>query len=283
MSNSSAMAAIYSLSCLPSSLLAFSAHSGRELCACLGCAQITRVAVVRRRHITSACVASQARSLSSAFFAPGASTLIARQKKCSQTATPYTLAVRAAQMESKAVPRASRAPEFELEEPLTKKIWKLEDFEAYPALLVIFACNHCPFVVHLKEDLVKFANEYIPKGLAVVAISSNSVTTHPQDGPDFMAQEAKQLQYPFPYVYDKTQDVAKAFGAACTPDFFLYKKDGRRPFELAYHGRYDDSRPRSSTPITGRDLRLAADCVLSGRPVQIAQRPSIGCSIKWEP
>jgi peroxiredoxin len=190
--------------------------------------------------------------------------------------------VRGEVMESQSA-SMTRAPDFELPEPLTGKTWKLDDFEAYPALLVMFICNHCPYVIHLKEDIVKLANNYMPKGLAVVAISSNCVETHPQDGPSFMAEEATTYKYPFPYLYDETQEVAKAYGAVCTPDFYLFKKDGRRPFELVYHGRFDDSRPRSNTPITGRDIREALDCTLSGRPVSGSQKPSIGCSIKWAP
>ncbi|XP_058097295.1 uncharacterized protein LOC131242578 isoform X3 [Magnolia sinica] len=166
------------------------------------------------------------------------------------------LQIRAARTESKGLSVGFRAPDFELPEPLTGKMWKLDDFESYPALL---------------------------KGLAVVAISSNSVATHPQDGPDFMAEEAKLFKYPFPYLYDQSQDVARAFGAVCTPEFFLFKKDGRRPFELFYHGQFDDSRPSNNVPITGRDLSLAIDCVLSGQPLSSRQKPSVGCSIKWHP
>ncbi|CAI5975956.1 unnamed protein product [Closterium sp. NIES-65] len=119
---------------------------------------------------------------------------------------------------------------YQLVEPLTGKTWSLSDFDGHPALLVMFICNHCPFVVHIKSQLVALGNEYISKhGLAVVAISSNSVLTHPQDGPDKMAEEAKQFNFPFPYLYDETQEVAKAYHAACTPDFFLFKKDGRSP------------------------------------------------------
>nr|XP_018633398.1 uncharacterized protein LOC104116870 isoform X3 [Nicotiana tomentosiformis] len=160
------------------------------------------------------------------------------------------LAIRAARTESKGVSLGFRAPNFELTEPLTGKVWKLDDFEPYPALLVMFICNHCPFVIHLKKDIVKLSNFYMKKGLAVVAISSNSVVTHPQ-----------------------SQEVAKDFGAVCTPEFFLFKKDGRRPFELVYHGQFDDSRPSNNVPITGRDLSLAIDCVLSGQPVSSNQKP----------
>ncbi|XP_031395140.1 uncharacterized protein LOC116206409 isoform X2 [Punica granatum] len=171
------------------------------------------------------------------------------------------LVIRAARTESKGVSSGFRAPQFQ----------------------VMFICNHCPFVKHLKKDIVKLADFYMKKGLAVVAISSNSITTHPQDGPKFMAEEAKVFGYPFPYLYDESQDVARDFGAVCTPEFFLFKKDGRRPFELVYHGQFDDSRPSNNMPVTGRDLSLAIDCVLSGQPVSSLQKPSVGCSIKWHP
>lgn len=213
----------------------------------------------------------------------GGLTLSSFSTRLSDVRPGRLLQVRAARVESRSVPLSSRAPEFELPEPLTGKTWKLDEFEGYPALLVMFICNHCPFVVHLKMELVKLANTYMPKGLGIVAISSNSIKTHPQDGPDIMAREAKELGYPFPYLYDETQETAKAFAAACTPDFFLFKKDGRRPFELVYHGQFDDSRPGNNRPTTGRDLRNAIDCVLSGIPVSKVQKPSIGCSIKWHP
>ncbi|XP_008237633.1 PREDICTED: uncharacterized protein LOC103336375 [Prunus mume] len=193
------------------------------------------------------------------------------------------LVVRAARTESKGVSLGFRAPNFEIPEPLTGNVWKLEDFESHPALLVMFICNHCPFVKHLKKGIVKLANFYMKKGLAVVAISSNSVATHPQDGPQFMAEEVKLFKYPFPYLYDESQDVARDFGAICTPEFFLFKKDGRRPFELVYHGQFDDSRPSNNVSVSGRDLSLAIDCVLSGQPVPSIQKPSVGCSIKWHP
>ncbi|KAK6940004.1 Redoxin [Dillenia turbinata] len=199
------------------------------------------------------------------------------------TVPPRRLVIRGARTESTGVLLGFRAPDFQLPEPLTGKIWKLEDFEAYPALLVMFICNHCPFVKHLKKDIVKLSNFYMKKGLAVVAISSNSVATHPQDGPEFMAEEAKLFHYPFPYLYDESQDVARDFGAACTPEFFLFRKDGRRPFELVYHGQFDDSRPSNAVPVTGRDLSRAIDCVLSCQPVPTVQKPSVGCSIKWHP
>lgn len=136
-------------------------------------------------------------------------------------------------------------------------------------------------MVHLKKAFTEFANEYIPKGLAVVAISSNSVKTHPQDGPEFMAADAKEFQYPFPYLFDKTQEVAKAYKAVCTPDLFLFKKssDG---FILAYHGQFDASRPRNGKPVTGEDLKAAVECVLADKEITFSQKPCVGCSIKWE-
>lgn len=148
---------------------------------------------------------------------------------------------------------------------------------------VMFICNHCPFVKHLKKDIAKLTSFYMEKGLASVAISSNSIVTHPQDGPDFMAEEAKLFKYSFPYLYDESQEVAKAFQAVCTPEFYLFKKDGRRPFELFYHGQFDDSRPSSNAPVTGRDLSRAIDCALSRQELPFVPKPSVGCSIKWHP
>ncbi|KAF8690624.1 hypothetical protein HU200_040995 [Digitaria exilis] len=193
------------------------------------------------------------------------------------------LRVRMARTESSGVAVGFRAPEFELPEPLTGNLWTLDDFEGNPTLLVMFICNHCPFVKHLKKDIAKLTSFYMEKGLGAVAISSNSVRTHPQDGPEQMAEEAKLFKYPFPYLYDESQEVAKAFGAVCTPEFYLFKKDGRRPFELFYHGQFDDSRPSNNLPVTGRDLSRAIDCALSGQELPFVQKPSVGCNIKWYP
>ncbi|KAM0919297.1 hypothetical protein ACQ4PT_008232 [Festuca glaucescens] len=175
------------------------------------------------------------------------------------------LQVRAARLESTGLSVGFRAPQFELPEPMTGKIWTLDDFEGSPALLVMFICNHCPFVKHLKKDIAKLTSFYMEKGLACIAISSNSVVTHPQDGPEFMIVDAEKFKYSFPYLYDESQEVAKAFQAVCTPEFYLFKKDGRRPFELFYHGQFDDSRPGSNVPVTGKDLSRAIDCALSGQ------------------
>eukprot|EP00898_Chlorokybus_atmophyticus_P003397 jgi/Chlat1/4058/Chrsp26S04001 len=193
------------------------------------------------------------------------------------------LQVVAVKKESTMLPLGTRCPDFDLVEPLTGRRVTLADQEGAAALLVAIMCNHCPFVIHLKPAITKLADDYMPKGLAVVGISSNSFETHPQDGPEAMAKDAEEQGYAFPYLYDETQEVAKAFRAACTPEFYLFKKDGRRPFELAYRGQFDDSRPGNNVPVTGKDLREAIERVLSGRPVDFPQKPSIGCNVKWQP
>jgi peroxiredoxin len=154
----------------------------------------------------------------------------------------------------------------------------LSDFAGKPGLLVIFMCNHCPFVIHLRDELAQFANEYQEKGLAIVGISSNDVATHPDDSPEKMAKEAKSAGYTFPYLYDENQHVAKSYQAACTPDFFLFNRNQ----ELVYRGQFDDSRPESGILVTGADMRAACDAVLAGQPVSQEQKPSIGCNIKWK-
>jgi len=150
------------------------------------------------------------------------------------------------------------------------------DFAGKP-LLVMFMCNHCPFVVHLRSALAAFGREYQELGLGIVGISSNDVTAYPQDGPQEMVQEASDAGYTFPYLYDATQDVAQAFQAACTPDFFVFDREHR----LVYRGQFDASRPQNDVPVTGADLRAACDAVLAGDPVAEDQVPSIGCNIKW--
>ncbi len=145
--------------------------------------------------------------------------------------------------------------------------------------MVAFICNHCPFVKHLRTAFAQFAREYQARGVAVVAINSNDIEAYPQDGPQGMAEEAQSAGYTFPYLLDATQEVAKAYKAACTPDFFLF--DGQR--RLAYRGQFDASRPGNGVPVTGSDLRAACDAVLSGAPVSAEQKPSIGCNIKWKP
>jgi len=170
-----------------------------------------------------------------------------------------------------------RAPEFSLPNVDGKTV-SLADFAGKSGLLVIFMCNHCPFVIHLRSALAAFAKEYQLKGLAIVGINSNDATTYPDDGPEKMRGEAKSAGYTFPYLFDETQTVAQAYGAACTPDFFLFDKERR----LVYRGQFDDSRPGNGKPITGADLRAACDTVLAGKSVPPNQKPSIGCNIKWK-
>ena len=153
----------------------------------------------------------------------------------------------------------------------------LADFTPAPALLVVFTCNHCPFVRHVRHVFAAFVREYQARGLAVVAINSNDIENYPQDGPDAMRAEAAELGYAFPYLLDATQDVAKAYRAACTPDFFLF--DARR--QLVYRGQFDDSRPGNGRPVTGADLRAAVEATLAGGTPAPDQVPSLGCNIKW--
>lgn len=175
------------------------------------------------------------------------------------------------------LPLGTQAPDFSLPNVDGSTV-SLSDFADKPGLLVIFMCNHCPFVVHLRNALAEFGNEYQEKGLAIVGISANDVLTHADDSPELMAEEAKSAGYTFPYLYDESQEVAKAYSAACTPDFFLFDSAGK----LAYRGQFDDSRPDSGIPVTGADLRAACDAVLAGESVSSEQKPSIGCNIKWK-
>ncbi len=173
----------------------------------------------------------------------------------------------------------SAAPWFELPEPATDRRVKLSDFDAAPALLVAFICNHCPYVKHIRGKFLAFAAEYQPRGLAVVGISSNDALSHPEDAPAAIAYAVREHVFTFPYLYDESQQVATAYRAACTPDFFLYDRDRR----LYYRGQFDAARPGNGKPVTGDDLRAAVDAVLAGRPAPEVQRPSIGCNIKWKP
>lgn len=175
------------------------------------------------------------------------------------------------------LPLGTVAPEFTLPDPVTGKSISLADFKGKP-LVVMFVCNHCPFVKHIRAGLAQFGRDYISRGAAIVAISANDVANYPQDGPEKMKEEAKAAGYTFPYLYDESQAVAKAYRAACTPDFYLFDKDHR----LVYRGQFDDSRPSNSSPVTGKDLREALDAVLSGKAVSAVQKPSIGCNIKWK-
>jgi peroxiredoxin len=180
--------------------------------------------------------------------------------------------------ESRMLALGTKAPEFRLPDSATGRINSLEDFAAAPALLVAFLCNHCPYVKHVLDGFVGFAREYAPKGLATVAISSNDVESHPQDGPTQMAQLSRSRQFTFPYLYDESQSVARAYEAACTPDFFLFDRERK----LVYRGQFDASRPGNKAPVSGADLRAAVDALLAGKSVSAAQIASIGCGIKWK-
>jgi peroxiredoxin len=178
-----------------------------------------------------------------------------------------------AETASTMLPLGTPAPDFRLPDPDGRE-WTLADVRGGKGTLVMFICNHCPFVKHVKPELVRLGRELPERGIGVVAISANDVTTHPADAPDKMKREG----YPFPYLYDESQDVARAYQAACTPDFFLFDADDK----LVYRGQLDPSRPGNDVPVDGRDLRAAADTLLAGRPVPEDQAPSIGCNIKWK-
>jgi peroxiredoxin len=170
------------------------------------------------------------------------------------------------------------APDFRLPDVTGGEV-SLAGLDPSPALLVAFICNHCPYVKHIRDSFAGFARDYAAKGVTVVAISSNFAGTHPQDGPAEMRAEAGDAGYVFPYLYDQDQSVARAYRAACTPDFFLF--DAER--QLVYRGQYDDSRPGNGRPVTGADLRAAVDAVLAGKQPSAQQVPSMGCNIKWRP
>jgi peroxiredoxin len=176
------------------------------------------------------------------------------------------------------LPLGTKAPHFRLPDP-SGVIVSLNDFQGAPALLVIFMCNHCPYVKHIRDGIAKLARDYRPREVAVVGISANDVANYPADSPDKMAEEAKSAGYIFPYLYDETQEVAKAYRAACTPDIYVFDREQR----LVYRGQWDDSRPGNGLPVTGKDVRAALDAVLEGKAVSANQKPSIGCNIKWKP
>ncbi len=173
----------------------------------------------------------------------------------------------------------TEAPDFNLVNTVNGNQMTLADFESPKGLLVMFICNHCPFVIHIQEELTQLASEYLNKGMDVVAINSNSIQTHPQDGPENMKRLAEELDWQFPFLFDDEQAVAKAYRAACTPDFYLFNGEHK----LVYRGQLDASRPQSDIPVTGEDLRQAMDSLLSGNPQQENQQPSLGCNIKWHP
>ena len=170
------------------------------------------------------------------------------------------------------------APYFELPDTISGKVLSLDDLKSDKATLVMFICNHCPFVIHVREQLIQLANDYLPKGVSVIAISSNDVDNYPDDSPDKMKELALNLKFPFPYLYDESQEVAKAYDAACTPDFSIFNAD----MKCVYRGQLDNSRPGNDEPLTGEDIRKALDSILVGDEVSRDQSPSVGCNIKWK-
>jgi len=179
---------------------------------------------------------------------------------------------------SSMLPLGTEAPDFELMDTVSGKTLSLEDVRGPKGTVVFFICNHCPYVIHVNQELVRLAEDYEEKGISFVAISSNDVENYPQDAPDKMKEVAEKEGYPFPYLYDETQEVAKAYDAACTPDNYVFDEN----MQLVYRGQLDRSRPKSGTPVTGEDLREALDALLNGDPMPEEQIPSGGCNIKWK-
>ena len=172
----------------------------------------------------------------------------------------------------------SYAPDFRLPDTADMRLRSLSELKSNTATVILFICNHCPYVKHINEQLVKLGTDYIPRGVSFIAISSNDASAHPDDSPDNMRKQAIDLKYQFPYLYDETQEVAKSYQAACTPDFYIYDGD----MKLVYRGQLDDSRPSNAVPCDGRDMRTALDEILAERKPSPRQRPSIGCNIKWK-
>lgn len=177
------------------------------------------------------------------------------------------------------LPLGTPAPAFSLPEVRSGKTISLDTFKDKKALLVMFICRHCPYVKHIQHEIARLGKDYADKNVGIVAITSNDPQQYPEDSPERSAEMAKELGFTFPFCYDATQDVAKAFRAACTPEFYIFD-DARR---LVYRGQFDDSRPTNAIPVTGKDVRAALDAVLAGTPVDQRQIPSIGCNIKWKP
>jgi peroxiredoxin len=183
-----------------------------------------------------------------------------------------------AQTASTMLALGTTAPDFALTDVVSGKTVHRDDFHGKKALLVMFICAHCPFVKHIEKELAQLGEDYAAQPLGIVAISSNDVTTHPADSPAGLKRQAETFGFVFPYLYDETQSVAKAYAAACTPDFYLFDSD----FSLVYRGQFDASRPGNGVPVSGKDLRSAIDTVLAGKSISTDQSPSIGCNIKWK-
>ncbi len=179
---------------------------------------------------------------------------------------------------SNMLPLETIAPNFELFDTVSQKKISIYSLKGEKATVIFFICNHCPFVIHVNEELVKIANDFSTNGISFIAISSNDIENYPQDAPNLMQKVAQDLNYPFPYLYDESQEIAKAYDAACTPDIFVFNKD----LKLVYRGQIDDSRPGNGIPVTGNDLRKSLKSLLEGKMISKDQKPSIGCNIKWK-
>jgi len=180
---------------------------------------------------------------------------------------------------SQMIDLGTEAPNFSLPDVVSGRNVSLDDFSGAKGFMIAFICNHCPFVQLIRHEFARYGREYTDKGIAVIAINSNDILAHPEDGPDAMSDEARRFGYAFPYCLDEGQSVAKAYQAACTPDLYLF--DANR--KLVYRGQFDDSRPGSDAPVTGADLRAASDALLAGQPIPEPQKASLGCNIKWKP
>ncbi|MDD7884830.1 thioredoxin family protein [Flavivirga sp. 57AJ16] len=179
---------------------------------------------------------------------------------------------------SNMLPLGTQAPSFNLFDTISGNTLSLNQLKGSQATVIMFICNHCPFVVHVNQEIVSIANLYTKKGIGFIAISSNDIINYPQDSPENMTIHAKNEAYPFPYLYDETQDIAKAYDAACTPDFYVFDTN----LKLTYRGQLDDSRPGNGISVTGKDLRHALDCLIENKDNMTPQKPSIGCNIKWK-
>ena len=179
---------------------------------------------------------------------------------------------------SNMIPLGTKAPDFKLLDAVSDSEMNLEQLKSDKATVIMFICNHCPYVKHVQQGLVELANDYVSKGVSFIAINSNDVKDYTEDSPENMKKVAERLAYPFPYLFDETQEIAKAYDAACTPDFYIFDEG----LKLIYRGQMDDSRPGNGKPVTGRDIRKALDQILDGITVSENQIPSIGCNIKWK-
>ncbi len=179
---------------------------------------------------------------------------------------------------SNMLPLGTQAPDFTLKDTNFGKMVSLHDLKSPKATVILFICNHCPFVHHVNAEIVALAKDYQPQKISFIAINANNPITYPEDSPEKMTEIAQKLGYTFPYLFDETQDIAKAYKAACTPDFYIFDKN----LACVYRGQLDDSRPGNDIPVTGKDIRQALDALLMNQPVDVTQKPSIGCNIKWK-